>query len=157
MIYSISASRSCFLWDTSIQWVLAPEQRKRHKEIAHLFSVFDPVLWRTLCAGCKVQQRVRPCTIVGQLIYSHVVRIDSDTAALQPWSELQSHRACMVGRASFDIEARGWERDPQESASGQTTRADVQLRENTLLDRLLAGCFEHGKETLVMEIPWTFC
>ena len=32
-------------------------------------------------------------TIVEELIYSHAVRIDSDTAALQQWSELQSHRA----------------------------------------------------------------
>ena len=48
-------------------------------------------------------------TIVEELIYSHAVRIDSDTAALQQWSELQSHVARLAELRSTLWEEAGKE------------------------------------------------
>ena len=92
--------------------------------------------------------------IVEELTYSHAVRIDSGTAAVQHWSELQSHRARLAELRSTLRQEAGREvrknlrRDKRRELMSSFVKTPLPP-----LDRLLAGCFEHGEETLVMQIP----
>ena len=125
--------------------------RKQHREIAHLFSFLAQSCSQrfVLVARCSTEWGPYDCG------GAHLLSRCQDwfwhycSTAVERITKSQS----TAGRASFDTEARDLERGPQESASGQTTRADVKLRETLQVDRLLAGYFEHGKETLVMRIP----
>ena len=91
---------------------------------------------------------------IEEIIYSHAVGIDSDNTALRQWSGLQEHRKRLADlRTTLRQEAA---RDIRISL-----RRDIRLELNAKLrmvkceqlNRLLAGYFDRGKQTLEMQLP----
>ena len=94
----------------------------------------------------------RALTSVEEIIYSHAVGIDFDNSALRQRSGLQNHRKRLAElRATLRQEvAREFRINLRRDIRRELT---AKLRKGEQLDRLLAGNFERGKQTLEMQLP----
>ena len=91
---------------------------------------------------------------VEEIIYSHAVGIDSDNCAIRQWCGLQEHRKRLADlRNTLRQEAA---RDIRISLRREIRRElNVKLRtdKGEQLNRLVAGYFDRGKQTLEMQLP----
>ena len=91
---------------------------------------------------------------VEETIYSHAVGIDSDNCAIRQWSGLQEHRKRIADlRTTLRQEAA---RDIRISLRRDIRRelnAKLPMVKGEQLNRLLAGYFDRGKQTLEMQLP----
>ena len=91
---------------------------------------------------------------VEEIIYSHAVGIDSDNCAIRQWSGLQEHRKRLADlRNTLRQEAA---RDIRISLRRDTRRelnAKSRMDKGEQLNRLVAGYFDRGKQTLEMQLP----
>ena len=89
-----------------------------------------------------------------KIIYFHAVGIDSDNCAIRQWSSLQEHRKRLADlRTTLRQEAA---RDIRISLRRDIRRelnAKLRMVKGEQLNRLLAGYFDRGKQTLEMELP----
>ena len=87
-------------------------------------------------------------------VYSHAVGIDSDNTVLRQWSGLQEHRKRLADlRTTLRQEAA---RDIRISLRRDIRRelnAKLRMVKGEQLNRLLAGYFDRGKQTLEMQLP----
>ena len=90
-----------------------------------------------------------------ELIYSHGVGIDSDSAALCQWKELQNHRARLAEhRSTLRQEAVQEVRKDLRCHTRRELTAKLRMVKGQQLDRLLEGFLERGKENLEMQLPY---
>ena len=93
---------------------------------------------------------------VEEIIYSHAVGIDSDNTATRQWSGLQEHRKRLADlRTTLRQEAA---RDILISLRRDKRRelnAKLRMVKGEQLNRLLAGYFDRGKQTLKMVLTDT--
>ena len=91
---------------------------------------------------------------VEEIMYSHAVGADSDNMALRQWNGLQEHRRRLselrntlrqAGARDIRIDLR---REIRKELS-----AKLRMAKGEQLDRLLAGYFDRGKQTLEMQLP----
>ena len=91
---------------------------------------------------------------VEEIIYSHAVGIDSDNCAIRQWCGLQEHRKRLADlRNTLRQEAA---RDISISLRREIRRelnAKLRTDKGEQLNRLVAGCFDRGKQTLEMQLP----
>ena len=88
---------------------------------------------------------------VGEIIYSHAVGIDSDNSALRG---LQEHRKRLAElRATLRHQAAREIRINLRRDIRRKLTAKLQMVKREQLNRLLAGHFERGKQTLEMQLP----
>ena len=107
----------------------------------------------TICAGCRERQKGKALTTVEELIYSHAVGIDSESAALRQWSELQSHRDRLAElRSALRQEVEREVRKDLRRDIRRELTAKLRLVKGRQLDRLVDNS-ERGKETLEMQLP----
>ena len=89
-----------------------------------------------------------------EIIYSHAVGIDSDNCAIRQWSGLQEHRKRLADlRTTLRQEAA---RDIRISLRRDIRRelnAKLRMVKGEQLNRLLAGYFDRGKQTLEIQLP----
>ena len=85
--------------------------------------------------------------------------IDSDNSALRQWSGLQIHRKFLAElRATLKQEVARENRINLRRDSRRELTAKLRMVKGEQLDRLLAGYFERGKQTLEMQLPdGSFC
>ena len=96
-----------------------------------------------------MRQRVGPL-----IICSHAVGIDSDNSALRHWSGLQDHRKRLAElRAALRQEVAREIRINLRRDIRRELTAKLRMVKGEQLDRLLAGYFERGKQTLEMQLP----
>ena len=100
------------------------------------------------------EARGKALVSVDEVIYSHAVGIDSDNTAIRQWSGLQEHRKRLADlrtilrqEAARDIRI-GFRRDIRRELN-----AKLRMVKEEQLNRLLAGCFGRGKQTLEMQLP----
>ena len=98
------------------------------------------------------QARSKALVSVEEIIYSHVVGIDSDNCAIRQWSGLQEQRKRLTDlRTSLRQEAA---RDIRISRDVRREfNAKLRMVKGEQLNRLLAGYFDRGKRTLEMQLP----
>ena len=91
---------------------------------------------------------------VEEIMYSHVVGIDSDNCAIRQWCGLQEHRKRLADlRNTLRQEAA---RDIRISLRREIRRelnAKLRVDKGEQLNRLVAGYFDRGKQTLEMQLP----
>ena len=100
------------------------------------------------------EARGKALVSVEEIIYSHAVGIDSDNPARRQWSGLQEHRKRLADlRTTLRQEAA---RDIRISLRRDIRRelnAKLRMVKGEQLNRLLAGYFDRGKQTLEMQLP----
>ena len=98
----------------------------------------------------------RPFTSLEEIIYSHAVGIDSDNSALWQWSGLQDHRKRLAElRAALRQEVAREIRIILRREKRRELTAKLRMVTGEQLNRLLAGYFERGKQTLAMQLQST--
>ena len=91
---------------------------------------------------------------VEEIIYSHAVGIDSDNCAIRQRSGLQEHRKRLADLRTTLGQAAA--RDIRISLRRDIRRelnAKLRMVKGEELNRLLAGYFDRGKQTLEMQLP----
>ena len=89
-----------------------------------------------------------------EIIYSHAVGIDSDNLALRQWSGRQNHRKRLAElRATLRQEVAREIRITLRRNIRRELTAKLRMVKGEQLDRLLAGYFERGKQTLELQVP----
>ena len=100
------------------------------------------------------ESRGKALVSVEEIIYSHAVGIDSDNTSIRQWSGLQEHGKRLAElRTTLRQEAA---RDIRISLRRDTRRelsAKLRMVKKEQLNRLLAGYFDRGKQTLEMQLP----
>ena len=90
------------------------------------------------------EARGKALVSVEEIIYSHAVGIDFDNCAIRQWSGFQEHRKRLA-------DLRNTLR--QEAARDIRISLRRELRRELKLNRLVAGYFDRGKQTLEMQLP----
>ena len=96
----------------------------------------------------------RALTSVEEIICSHAVGIDSDNSALRQWSGFQDRRKRLAElRATLGQEVAREIRTVLRRDTRRELTAKLRMVKGEQLNRLLAGYFERGKQTLEMQLP----
>ena len=100
------------------------------------------------------EARGKALVSVEEIIYSHAVGIDSDNTATRQWSVFQEHkkhfadlRTTLRQQAARDIRI-SLRRDIRRELN-----AKLRMVKGEQLNRLLAGYFDRGMQTLEMQLP----
>ena len=100
------------------------------------------------------EARGKARVFVEEIMYSHAVGIDPDNCAIRQWSRLQEHRkrladlrTALTQKAARDIRI-SLRRDIRRELN-----AKLPMVKGEQLNRLLAGHFDQGKQTLEMQLP----
>ena len=116
-------------------------------------QIFMRSVAKDLC-WMNEETRGKALVSVEEIIYSHAVGIDSDNCAIRQWSGLQEHRKRLADlRTTLRQEAA---RDIRISLRRDIRRelnAKLRIVKGEQLNRLLAGYFDRGKQTLEMQLP----
>ena len=125
-------------------WVPKTDEAKR---------IFMRGVAKDLC-WMDEEARGKALVSVEEIIYSHAVGTDSDNSAIRQWSGLQEHRKRLADlRTTLRQEAA---RDIRTCLRRDTRRewnAKLRMVKGEQLNRLFAGYFDRGKQTLEMQLP----
>ena len=114
-------------------------------------QIFRRVVAKDLC-WMNEEARGKALVSVEEIIYSHAVGIDSDSCAIRHWSGLQEHRK-RVAEATLRQEAARDIRISLRRGIRRELNAKLRMVKGDQLNRLLAGHFDRGKQTLEMQLP----
>ena len=105
---------------------------------------------------CWMNEEARGKALVSveEIIYSHAVGIDSDNTAIRQWSGVQEHRKRLADlRTTLRQEASRDIRISLRRDMRRELNARLRMVKGEQLNRLLAGYFDRGKQTLEMQLP----
>ena len=144
MALYVWSARSCGVRQITIEWVPKTDEAKR---------IFMRGVAKDLC-WMDEEAKGKALVSVEEIIYSHAVGIDSDNCAIRQWSGLQEHRRRLADlRTTWRQEAAGDIRISLRRKIRRELNAKLTVDKGEQLNRLVAGYFDRGKQTLEMQLP----
>ena len=144
MALYVWSARSCGVRQITIEWVPKTDEAKR---------IFMRGVAKDLC-WMDEEAKGKALVSVEEIIYSHAVGIDSDNCAIRQWSGLQEHRRRLADlRTTWRQEAAGDIRISLRRKIRREWNAKLTMDKGEQLNRLVAGYFDRGKQTLEMQLP----